>query len=528
MKISMSMIADYLLQRGYRTESHILKDTMTISGVRFFTDQLPSPSLDYVYLGQARAYFQDPRYEKSLLLSNGKNQILCDGADYEELLNDVLSSFDYYNHLEQELFLAGSRHEPLEKIMEIAGEVMEDPFLIFDLEGGLAAAVNAERLEDPELIENLRRNQTLGDNILGRTFVDSQGRVSHDLTDRPQYLHTKGRTDNGALAMYLQEGKERVGFVLLFPLEVKNVPARMCILPLFTAACVQAAQFADKTSVRQGSHSIFLKLLQGETLLPAVLRKFEERQHFSANLVLLVFQNMAIRNYTLRYMLMQEIEQLPGKPVMSVSQKVGSEAAGYGAAGSEAAGYGAVGSGMLSENAARKAAIACEFEDRVVVLTDEHHQKDITARIRKSISGENLAIGISMPFQPPEQIRNAYEQAVFALNYSQESGVRSCRDLALPYLLQSLQEQEMTRKLVHPAFGLLEEYDQHSHTDLERTLREYLAAGCSQADTAARMHIHLNTLKYRLQRICEITGANFKDQEEVFYLQLSSRILPNM
>ena len=183
---------------------------------------------------------------------------------------------------------------------------------------------------------------------------------------------------------------------------------------------------------------------------------------------------------------------------------------------------------MLSENAARKAAIACEFEDRVVVLTDEHHQKDITARIRKSISGENLAIGISMPFQPPEQIRNAYEQAVFALNYSQESGVRSCRDLALPYLLQSLQEQEMTRKLVHPAFGLLEEYDQHSHTDLERTLREYLAAGCSQADTAARMHIHLNTLKYRLQRICEITGADFKDQEEVFYLQLSSRILPNM
>ena len=42
------------------------------------------------------------------------------------------------------------------------------------------------------------------------------------------------------------------------------------------------------------------------------------------------------------------------------------------------------------------------------------------------------------------------------------------------------------------------------------------------------MHIHLNTLKYRLQRICEITGADLKDQEEVFYLQLSGRILPQM
>jgi len=38
------------------------------------------------------------------------------------------------------------------------------------------------------------------------------------------------------------------------------------------------------------------------------------------------------------------------------------------------------------------------------------------------------------------------------------------------------------------------------------------------------MHIHLNTLKYRLKRITELTGVSFRDPSENFYLQLSLRL----
>ena len=53
------------------------------------------------------------------------------------------------------------------------------------------------------------------------------------------------------------------------------------------------------------------------------------------------------------------------------------------------------------------------------------------------------------------------------------------------------------------------------------TLAAYVASGCNQTECARTLHVHINTLKYRLKRICEITGLDFKDQDDLFYLRLS-------
>ena len=99
MYLSMSMIAKYL--EKYTPEIHITDDAQTIRGVRFFTEQPLDYSLDYVYLGKASGYFQDPRYKDALLLAYKENQILCHGTEYETLLNAVLSAFEFYSHFEQ-------------------------------------------------------------------------------------------------------------------------------------------------------------------------------------------------------------------------------------------------------------------------------------------------------------------------------------------------------------------------------------------------------------------------------------------
>ncbi|MEX0633384.1 helix-turn-helix domain-containing protein [Serratia ureilytica] len=38
------------------------------------------------------------------------------------------------------------------------------------------------------------------------------------------------------------------------------------------------------------------------------------------------------------------------------------------------------------------------------------------------------------------------------------------------------------------------------------TPRHYFSQNCDQTQTAAQLHIHVNTLRYRLQRIEAITG----------------------
>ena len=60
-------------------------------------------------------------------------------------------------------------------------------------------------------------------------------------------------------------------------------------------------------------------------------------------------------------------------------------------------------------------------------------------------------------------------------------------------------------------------------SELVRTLSSYLDRGGSYEATAASLIVHRNTLKYRLQRIRQITGLNLSDPETCFNLQLATR-----
>ena len=125
------------------------------------------------------------------------------------------------------------------------------------------------------------------------------------------------------------------------------------------------------------------------------------------------------------------------------------------------------------------------------------------------------------------QAPTAWRQALFSCDSSAEPGVRYCRDLALPFLMRTLMNEPATPDLLHPALSTLAAYDADTHSDLLATIVSYVASGCSQAECSRQLHIHLNTLKYRLKRICELTGIDFKDQDELFYLRLSVALLPD-
>ena len=60
-------------------------------------------------------------------------------------------------------------------------------------------------------------------------------------------------------------------------------------------------------------------------------------------------------------------------------------------------------------------------------------------------------------------------------------------------------------------------------SDLVRTLSQYLDRGGSYEATATALIVHRNTLKYRLQRIRQITGLELADPETCFNLKLATR-----
>ena len=123
MKMSMSLLGKYL--EKYSPEFHITDDELCILGVRFLSATIGKFSKEYIYIGNAKEYYQDSRYKDAVLLTNGKNQIICHNADPEELLNDVLSAFEFYNLAEQDLILSSSQGKPLSDLIGILEKLFD-------------------------------------------------------------------------------------------------------------------------------------------------------------------------------------------------------------------------------------------------------------------------------------------------------------------------------------------------------------------------------------------------------------------
>ena len=73
---------------------------------------------------------------------------------------------------------------------------------------------------------------------------------------------------------------------------------------------------------------------------------------------------------------------------------------------------------------------------------------------------------------------------------------------------------------ITPALLRLLDHDREHGTEYVSTLRAYLDSLGDTAVAAARMHIHTNTLRYRLRRVAELSEADLEDPEVRLSLQL--------
>lgn len=62
---------------------------------------------------------------------------------------------------------------------------------------------------------------------------------------------------------------------------------------------------------------------------------------------------------------------------------------------------------------------------------------------------------------------------------------------------------------------------EEKHADLRRTLEEFIRAHGSHSSVSRSLFLHRNTVRQRLRRIEELTGADLNDPEERLMLQLA-------
>jgi sugar diacid utilization regulator len=135
-------------------------------------------------------------------------------------------------------------------------------------------------------------------------------------------------------------------------------------------------------------------------------------------------------------------------------------------------------------------------------------------------------IGIGGRCERPGEIPRSYAEASRALDIRMRSraphGVTSFDDLGVLRILHNENEYEI-RTFVKEWLGNLLDYDMRRRTDLVQTLSHYLDCGGNYDETAAALLIHRSTLRYRLQRIRDITGLDLNNVDSRLNLHVATR-----
>jgi hypothetical protein len=136
---------------------------------------------------------------------------------------------------------------------------------------------------------------------------------------------------------------------------------------------------------------------------------------------------------------------------------------------------------------------------------------------------KRLAIGVSGVANGAVALPGAAEQARHTRHaaglLTDPTAVVSSSDVASHALLLASVGADTRQSFRSLLLGPLTEYDQAHNADLVRTLDAFLRCSGSWQRCADEMHVHVNTLRYRLQRVEQLTGrdlSRFEDRVDFF------------
>jgi purine catabolism regulator len=148
------------------------------------------------------------------------------------------------------------------------------------------------------------------------------------------------------------------------------------------------------------------------------------------------------------------------------------------------------------------------------------------ARLRSVERSGLAAIGVGRPVDSLPEWRTSYLEALAALNIAVQWGVEQplyFANLGVYQLLSLLMQTPELRKFYRETLGGLAE-ENPVNAEFVATLEMFFEEHGNLSKTAGRLHVHRNTLLYRMERIATITGLNLDHAETRLAVQLALHI----
>ncbi|AZM92348.1 helix-turn-helix domain-containing protein [Streptomyces sp. W1SF4] len=167
--------------------------------------------------------------------------------------------------------------------------------------------------------------------------------------------------------------------------------------------------------------------------------------------------------------------------------------------------------------------------DHIVLVADDRpHARALHEALARETGTRSGTIGVSAPSDSVPDIPHRYREAQRALevrlNSRERYGTTFFDELGLYRILGPGAGRRELETFVHEWLGRLIDYDSRHHAAMVETLSRYFDCGGNYDETAASLAIHRSTLRYRLQRIREISGNDLSNVEDRLNLQVATRV----
>ncbi|WP_405192511.1 helix-turn-helix domain-containing protein [Streptomyces anthocyanicus] len=166
-------------------------------------------------------------------------------------------------------------------------------------------------------------------------------------------------------------------------------------------------------------------------------------------------------------------------------------------------------------------------------LTDSDSATDLARRTARHLGRavhEAVTVGASAPVRDlaarPEAVAAAYTEAGRCLDALRLLGRggdgAAAEDFGFLGLL--LAGDQDVPGFVDRTIGQVVAYDERRGTELVRTLDAYFACGMSPARTKEALHVHVNTVAQRLERVGRLLGDDWQSPDRTLEIQLALRL----
>ena len=153
----------------------------------------------------------------------------------------------------------------------------------------------------------------------------------------------------------------------------------------------------------------------------------------------------------------------------------------------------------------------------------ESDKKEVLAKIYKSLSEYlysissdiKLVMGGGRAYEGIGDLQKSFTEASRCVILSEKMNMSGrvfwYEEMGIYNLFSELADKKVMQEFIDNTLGVIIEYDMNNNSKLLETLKAYLWNNNSLIHASEQLYTHRNTVKYRVQRISQLTGRDFDD-----------------